>query len=158
MTSPSEDKIDIGLHSDPEQLTHPDARALFTYWRSLSELGKLPKWSRVDLLSIPKLVPNLNVQEVLYNPLQFRMLLLGRNIVDQVGDDSTGENITDVKGTSDVVERFNRVILEDLGYYTSNVPVTWASRDHKTYASLVLPVTNEEAVVSHLLCWVGGFS
>lgn len=153
-----ETPVSVNIHSPSELVKNLDAQRLFEYWKSLSIGGASPRWHDIDLLSLPALIPNIVVHEVTYDPLVFRMKLLGKHIIEQTGIDRTGVVVGDIEGSNDALKRFEQVVRDKRGYFCAKTPVGWASRDYKSFSSMVLPATDAKGDIDHLLCWVGGFS
>ena len=70
---------------------HPKIIAMHTYWRSLSADGRrLPSRADVDPTSIPALLANIFMLDVIEAPLRFRYRLVGSKLVSAGGREMKG--------------------------------------------------------------------
>lgn len=149
--------IEVTLASPLDLFEDPEAEELFSYWKSCSRDGALPRWKDLNVTDIPAVVPNLTMIEVKGSPPTFTTILTGTTVVQEVGQDSTNVQVHDVAGADEVAKRLERVVETRSGYLLSNSPVTWASNDFKRHSALVLPSTDENGTITHLIGWVGDF-
>lgn len=154
----AESLVRIDVNSAHELILDPGARTLFDYWRGCKTLNELPLWEEIDLLDVPSLVPDIVVHSVSYEPLLFRMILLGKNIIEQTRTDFTGSDVRDIDGADAALGRFETTVCDRKGFYMSDTPVKWSPHDYKTYSTMILPTVDKGNVIKHLLCWVGRFS
>lgn len=61
------------------------------YWMSRRNGKAMPSRGDIDPTAIPRLLPNITLTDVLYNPLRFRYRLVGTGIVAMAGRDATGQ-------------------------------------------------------------------
>ena len=71
---------------------HPKIRQLHAHWRSIHPApDRLPGRQHLDPLSIPALLPNIWLVDVVRGPFRLRYRLVGTRIVDGLGADFTGQ-------------------------------------------------------------------
>src|SRR4051812_48541989 len=81
---------------NPENLRHPNLRALFSYWRALkgdSAVASRAAFSPADLVP---LLPFVLLVDVARSPRAFRFRLTGTAIRDFTGQEMTGKTIEQV--------------------------------------------------------------
>lgn len=148
---------DVTLETSWELFESPEAEEFYIYWKSRSRDGALPLWKDFNLVDVPKLVPNLILIEAGENPTVFRIKMVGTKLIQVGGRDGTGLDMGQYKGTERGVDRLAQVVASDCGYYLSNAPVDWSDRGYKEHSALMLPTTDENGKVTHLVGWIGDF-
>jgi len=78
-----------------EDFPSPFLREVHEYWLRKRGTRALPSWSDIDATEIPRLLPNLLVVGVEYDPLRFLFRLVGAQIVEFRGN-VTGHHVDDV--------------------------------------------------------------
>lgn len=78
------------LFSLPEDCAR-QLRDIYDYWVSISPAGGLPARKDLDPLDIPKLLPFIYMLDVHYDPLRYKVRLVGTGIIRKTGRESTGE-------------------------------------------------------------------
>lgn len=157
MSSSDVEFIEVSLDSTIDFQEAPEAGILFTYWRSCSPGGALPRWEDFDLVKIPTVVPNLTLIQVDRNPLTYVTTMTGTTVVEEIGTDNTSAHIHELSGGDAVAARFNNLLETRNGYFVSNAPVRWASNDFKKHSALMLPLCDEAGTITHIVGWVGNF-
>ncbi len=151
------DFFEVTLSSSSNLFEVSEAEEMFSYWKSFSRNAALPVWKDLDVIDIPGVIPNLILIEVRGDPPTFAAILTGTTVVQEVGEDSTNHQLHEQAGVEEVSRRLEEVIKARCGYFVSNTPVTWASNHYKKHSALVLPCTDEDGTITHLMCWVGDF-
>lgn len=71
-------------------------RQLFLYWQSKCRDGRLPRRADIDAAEIPRLMPNILIVDVEYNPFRVRYRLAGTKIVQATGFEITGKYLDEI--------------------------------------------------------------
>ena len=80
----------------PEDLRHPNLVRLYRHWDEVRRRRAMPSRADVDPLSLPELLGNLILIDVLREPLRFRYRLIGSHLTARVKRDMTGKFFDDV--------------------------------------------------------------
>jgi hypothetical protein len=70
---------------------HPQCRAFYDYWLTISPPGRLPGRQHVSPFEIVPLLPRVWMLDVVHNPLRFRYRLVGTGEVRTLGREVTGQ-------------------------------------------------------------------
>lgn len=157
MSSSDIEFVEVSLGTSVNFFEAPEAGKLFTYWRSHSRGGELPRWEDFELDEMPTIVPNLTLIRVDRNPLSYVTTMTGTTVVQEIGSDNTSAHVHELSGGDAVAARFNSLLDTRRGYFVSNAPVRWASNDFKKHSALMLPLCDAEGTISHIVGWVGNF-
>ncbi len=85
-----------------KRITHEDEiesaaiRALFNYWRSKCPEGGIPRRADIDPVEIPRLMPNLLIVNIEYEPFRVKYRLVGTRIVEMTGFEFTGKYLDEI--------------------------------------------------------------
>src|SRR5215470_18008072 len=74
----------------------PDMNEVHAYWLAKRGQRRMPSRWDIDPGNLRRLLRNLMLVDVLYNPIRFRYRLIGTNIVDAAGEDRTGQCLESV--------------------------------------------------------------
>jgi hypothetical protein len=123
----------------PPSLVH----ALHEYWLRKRGSRLLPAWSDIHPAEIPRLLPNLIVAGVEYDPFRIRYRLAGTLIVEFRGE-ITGHALGEVPwsspvGQAVVMEGFKRVVAERIPLF-SEVDITTRSGAHHQIFTGIWPL------------------
>lgn len=157
MNTPAFDYQEVTLDTLPESFEADGAEEFFTYWKSCSRDGALPRWMDTFLTDMPGLVPNMTVIEVSENLTSFMIKMIGTKLIQEVRRDPTGRKLGDDKHDEPVLDRLAEAAACERGYHLFEAPLNWSDSSYKKYTALVLPVTDKSGTVSHLLGWFDGF-
>jgi hypothetical protein len=83
----------------PDELRHPNLLLLYRHWQSVRGDRPMPSRADLDPLSLPQLLGNLILVDVLRDPtrsLRFRYRLIGTRLTERVGRDMTGRHFDEV--------------------------------------------------------------
>jgi len=80
-----------------DQIESRQIRQLFLYWQSkCGSDGRIPRRADVDPAEIPRLVPNILIVDVEYNPFRVRYRLVGTKVVQATGFEITGKYLDEI--------------------------------------------------------------
>ena len=68
----------------------PDLNEVHAYWLAKRGQRRMPSRCDIEPTEIPRLLRNLMLIDVLYDPIRFRYRLIGTNVVDATGENRTG--------------------------------------------------------------------
>lgn len=122
---------------------------LFKYWQGLRVGDGTPAVSSFDLLALPHLVTNVTIFE--FRKERIRIRFVGTDIITETGEDTTGQYLDEMPNMSAVQDRSIQCARTAEPYFQSGLPVTWTSRDYKTYSTLGLPLGDEAGPVSQIV-------
>src|SRR5438445_5428741 len=79
------------------RLMHPNLVRMYEYWRARRHGRDFPGRSDIDPLDFTFALGNIELIDVLRDPLQFRYRLFGVNIAMRDGYDLTGKTVDDIR-------------------------------------------------------------
>ena len=126
-------------------------RALFDLWHTKSAPGRLPARSMFDPSEMPDLLPHLVMFDVEYDPLRFRIRLVGTAVVEAMGVDTTGRYLDELDRINDVHRRAETIATTRKPYFRQDLPLTWTHLDFKKYSVLGVPLAEDGQTVDKLL-------
>lgn len=136
-----------------ERIDHPDMRALYAHWRTLSP--GVPARANFDPFDIPAQMPHLFMMDVMPEG-RFRYRLVGTALDQHIGRPFTGRYLDEMRAgrtLSDLRELFATAAREGVpGYYVSRLASE--SQPLATYRRLVMPLAEPDGSIAVLL---GGF-
>lgn len=139
------DGIDVVTFPDRDDI-HPDLARLHDFWRT--ECGGAVPVPRnlIDPVRLPaKILPGFAIIEILRDPTDFRYRLLGTNLTQFFGRDSTGKLFSEIDYPQPQGERLKRyfelVANNDTIVYRETT-ADWANRDYVSIASMFFPGTS----------------
>ena len=141
---------------DPEtSSTFPDPRhqELFEYWNSKRGDRIAPTRKDIDPIDLPKLLPYMFIFQVQDNPRNYRLSLLGTQLVAVLGRDFTGATFDEMysdDGASTLRMEYDWVADRAEPYY-DELDARWMSKDYIAYRRLLLPLSDDGARVDRLL-------
>ncbi len=80
----------------PDEIRHPNLVRLYRHWDEVRRGRSMPSRADVDPLSLPELLGNLILIDVLREPLRFRYRLIGSRLTERMKRDMTGKFFDDV--------------------------------------------------------------
>lgn len=134
---------------DPQQITRGPLADAYEYWHGLKTDDEVPGIGSFDLLAVPHLVANTTIFEVVGQRIRIRFV--GTDIIAQIGEDTTGRYLDEMSNMSAVEARAFNCVETGSPYLLSGLPVTWTSRDFKTYSTLGLPLSGSEATITQII-------
>ena len=78
-----------------QKLRSAELGALVSYWDALRADRPMPARSGIDPIDLKRHLPRLILAEVLYEPLRFRLRIVGTELEDKLGRRMTGSTLTD---------------------------------------------------------------
>lgn len=125
---------------------HSGLAPLYDYWQSeCAAAVPLPK-DMIDPVRLPaKILPRFAIIEVLREPLDFRYRLLGTNLIQFFGRDSTGKRFSEIaypEPHGDRLKHYFSMIVNENAVVYRETKADWANRDYLTIASMFLPGTS----------------
>jgi len=137
-----------------DSLESPRLKRLHGDWLARRNGRLMPARADFDILDLKYLMGNLNLFDVLRNPLRFQFRVHGSNAVARLGYDLTGRTVDDYPDPEyrdfvnanyrAVVEtRAPRRVLRDQPYYTNDRVLRWEG--------LILPLASDGEMVDMLI-------
>jgi hypothetical protein len=80
----------------PDEIRHPNLVRLYRHWDEVRRGRSMPSRADVDPLSLPQLLGNLILIDVLREPLRFRYRLIGTRLTERIRRDMTGKFFDDI--------------------------------------------------------------
>ncbi|MET4699918.1 hypothetical protein ABIE65_002955 [Constrictibacter sp. MBR-5] len=137
---------------DPRQITHPELRRLYDYWYQRCVGDRLPGRSIVDPLAMRGWLGNITLIDVHPSPPRFTFRLCGSSMVERIGLDPTGADL------SAIPDADYRVRIETIFARMVETREPSVSRNRRRIASraydfevLRLPLADDGHSVSTLL-------
>ena len=139
----------------PEEIATPQLRKLYEWWCAHHIEGKLPSRRQIDPLDLKFLLGNLLVIDVSYNPLRFRIRLVGSVLAARLRHDWTGKPL-DTYPDAEFRQHLQKVWEEAV---TVGRPIANTRRmifDGRSYRydGLILPLSSDGVRIDALLVGV----
>lgn len=134
------------------ELVHDRHKFIYDYWLSKKGSKRAPARSDIDPLDFPKILPNLIFYDVLENPLDYRVRIMGTRLVDIFGADLTGLMFSEIfhgEQAKTVLQQFNEVANE-FKPSLNVLDAKWLSKDHISYSRLLMPLSSDNNRVDML--------
>lgn len=128
-------------------------KRVFDYWQSRCGDRVMPSRSDIDPTEIPDLLSFIALVDVLDNPRDFRIRLVGTSIRDIAGTEMTGKVIADVFPPAfhaEVFKHWNEIVDRKTPKVASGRH--WVSdRSHIKWEGILLPLSSDGATVNMML-------
>jgi len=126
---------------------HRDLVPLHDFWTGYCD-GAVPlPRSFVDPVHLPpKVLPGFAIIEVFRDPIDFRYRLLGTNLIQFFGRNSTGKRFSEIaypQPQGDRLKHYFELVVNDGVIVYRETTADWANRDYLTIASMFLPGTSD---------------
>lgn len=126
---------------------------IYKYWLEKKGAKCAPARADLDPLDIPNLLPNVFLFDVLRDPLDYRMRLVGTRLVQVMARDCTGmhfDEIYDGARAQKIREDYDRVAIKCEPAF-SLISAGWMNRDFLSYHRLMLPLSSDNKHVDMML-------
>jgi len=146
-------------------MRHPKIEQIFEYWRALHPApDRLPGRQHFDPVSVPKLLSNIYLIEIVGRPPRFRFRLLGENIIRSGGPGRPGKFVDELPRTDVGTYLQDQLIgvLEDRNPAYYKGPPTLVHHAHVTLLEgIMLPLAADGIEIDNFLCltvyhWIDG--
>jgi hypothetical protein len=140
------DDIDIITFPERDDV-HRDLVPMHDFWRQECG-GAVPLPRRfIDPVRLPpKILPRFAIIEVFRDPMDFRYRLLGTNLIQFFGRDSTGKRFSEIdypQPQGDRLKHYFELIANEDVVVHRQTTADWANRDYVTIASMFVPGTSD---------------
>lgn len=131
---------------DRDEIASP-VLPLHDYWRDACD-GVLPvPKQKIDPVALPPhLLAHVLLVDVVFDPPDFRYRLIGTEITQLTGRDSTGKLLSEIPYPPEVGERIGQIyaaVARSNEVLYAEDPADWASRDYIRMATLLLPASSD---------------
>lgn len=112
MTEPSPDAHLARLRG---QLVSPSVLAGFDYWIGLLQGRRYPGRREIDPTAIPRQLLKISLIDVSYDPMDFRIRLVGQHVRDRMGamaGKRVAETVKPEQGLQNLLDRYTRCVTE----------------------------------------------
>ena len=114
MTPPTDSRAEA-LAAVRRQLVSPSVAAGFDYWASLLNGRRFPSRREIDPTAIPRQLLKISLIDVSYDPMDFRIRLVGQHVRDRMGA-MAGKRVVETvrpdQGLQNLLDRYTRCALE----------------------------------------------
>lgn len=126
----------------PDDLPWQEARILFEWWQHARKDRKYPSRKDFNPFDFHSALPMLVLVDVSHDPITFKMRLIGTAVVEYLGE-KTGVNLLNIKGGKATHDRYLKLLEVGDPYFATDLPLSWAESDWKSYNILNLPLSND---------------
>ncbi|SMF14554.1 PAS domain-containing protein [Tistlia consotensis] len=136
-----------------QEFADPRLPSLFDHWQAIRGTRIAPLGRDLELAAIPRLLPIIDLIEVLRAPLRFRHRLFGSELVARNGRDVTGLEI-DAALHGDAATEIRATlatIVEQVRPYRRLARQDWANRPWLSVEAIELPLVDETGAVVQIL-------
>jgi hypothetical protein len=130
----------------------PALARLHAYWKAKRGTREFPARADIDPLDLGFILGWLILVDVSYDPLRFHLRLYGSHLVERMGMDLTGKDLTDhpcVEFRTQIAEQWREVI--ESRHPTHASVDGWVDERRVRYGSLRLPLSSDGRVIDKLL-------
>ena len=146
---------ELGQHADRATLC-TKAQDMLAYWRGKAGTDRLPQRRQMSVEELAAHLPNLVFIDRHSDPVNFRIRLMGSEVVRKSLQDRTGQWFSDVAGMAhgtrfwrryDWVARYSEPLFADVDYAGADETV-------RLCQDLILPLADEDGRVSSMMTLV----
>lgn len=124
---------------DESALSIESFRWMYRFWHDARGTAPCPGPEAIDPLRFPPgMLPYLILLAVEASPRRFLVRLAGDAVNEETGVAVAGRYADELPNSQEICERFNWCVDNALPYMVT-APVTWSSRNYRTYSALTLP-------------------
>lgn len=98
-----------------QQLLSPSVAAGFDYWASLLQGRRYPTRREIDPTAIPRQLLKISLIDVTYDPIDFRIRLVGQHVRDRMGamaGKRVAETVKPEQGLQNLLDRYMRCAVD----------------------------------------------
>lgn len=135
---------------------HPIVEAAAAYWQSKRHGRRMPSRADLDPCDIPRLLPNILLLDVTYQPLNFRYRLIGTGIDYHLNEPRTGQQMRDVphQAPGSMMWATLESVVTSRQPVRSRIPYVGPHRDFKVCEDIILPLSDDDEHVTGILAAV----
>ncbi|WP_259782305.1 PAS domain-containing protein [Aestuariispira ectoiniformans] len=135
------------------ELRDPRHRELYSYWGEKKGDRRVPRRADIDPVDIPRLLPNIFIFDVIREPRDYVLRLLGTSLVSVLGKDFTGAAFDKMyQGDTAKILRYQYDwIVDHWEPVYDRLDAAWMSKDYIYYDRLLLPLSDTGERVDKLL-------
>ncbi|HUL05645.1 MAG TPA: PAS domain-containing protein [Candidatus Acidoferrum sp.] len=133
-----------------------DMNAIHAYWLAKRGQRRMPSRWDIEPTEIPRLLRNLMLVDVLYDPIRFRYRLIGTNVVDATGENRTGKCFDTVEFiTANPIVREQYVAAATTGEPVHSMEPFYRLDNRRAYEveRLLLPLSSDGVAVDMILVY-----
>jgi len=135
-----------------EHLADAQLKLLHALWEAGCNGHALPSRAHFDPVTMPReLLPWVTIFDVEYDPIRFRVRLVGTGIVSAMGMETTGAYLDQIAGFDCVIARANWLVRHRKPFFVSNQPLTWCPDRYSRYSVIGLPLATNGHDIDMLL-------
>jgi len=135
-----------------EHLPDGKLKLLHALWEAGCNGDVLPARAHFDPVTMPPdLLPWVTIFDVEYDPIRFRVRLVGTGIVNAMGMETTGAYLDQIPGFDCVIARASWLLEHRKPYFTGNQPLTWCPDRYSRYSVIGLPLATNGHNIDMLL-------
>jgi hypothetical protein len=138
---------------------------IHAYWLAKRGQRRMPSRWDIEPTEIPRLLRNLMLVDVFYNPIRFRYRLIGTNVVDATGENRTGKcfDSVDFFAANPIVrEQYATVVSTGEPVHSLEPFYRLDTRREYEVERLLLPLSSDGVTVDMILVYFhfksGGFA
>jgi PAS domain len=134
-------------------IRHPRLIELFDYWDGLRRGREVPSRADFDPVDVPKLLPNLILNDVVGDPVRFRIRLEGTAVTDARQRSGTGRYLDEpgiIVLANGILERYHAMLVDRLPWYSEGRFALRDGRGGYLYR-LALPLSPDDGAVTMIL-------
>lgn len=138
-----------------EDIPWPGGQRLFQWWLTARGERRFPAREDFSPALMGRHLSTMVLHDVEPGEPEFRIRLVGTQIVDLVGRDLTGLRVGDLPNSGPMAARYRWAVAERAPYMCLDLPIGWASKDYLSFSTLVLPLGPDDASVTMLIANLG---
>lgn len=126
-------------------------RHLYRLWLSKKSNGMLPARKDFSPLEFKAHLTNTLMVDVIQEPVDFRIRLVGNDFRDVFGEDTAGRLVSELGGGMSIHARWSMLLEMRKPYILLDIPLEWPGKEHKHYNALMLPLASDGITIDMLL-------
>lgn len=136
---------------DVDDIGWSDGQTLYNWWNSARKNRPFPARRDFSPANMTPLLPTIQLIDVGDETRHYSVRLVGTKITEVLGFDPTGTALDDIPNTAKVRTLYDWVVDNQKPAMKTNLPITWADKEYRTFSTIILPLGPEGQEVSMLL-------
>ena len=136
------------LNPRPDDVPGQKLKWFLEFWHRIKGNRSMPARDDFAPQDLKPILPFVGLTDIFHNPLRLGVRLMGTAIVSESGRDLTGQFLESMSGVDEVRSCYIKMIEAQVPYYSGLQPLTWASLNYNTSASVVAPLSADGETIN----------
>lgn len=139
--------------ASPEDIPWEGGRLLFRWWLETRGTRRFPSRAEFDPVILGGHLATVVLHDVEADEARpdFRIRLMGTELVAFTGFDPTGRRLDELPNTASIRARYEWLVETGRPYLALDIPLGWASKEYLSYSTLALPLGADDRRVDMIM-------